>query len=345
MGRKTVCLILCCLLLTLVGMYAAVCLGNVFFSPGQAAKVFLYELRPAAFSAEQIPPQMEQTLIWNFRVPRVLLGFICGAALAVCGVCMQVLVRNKLADPYVLGVSSCASAAATVYMVLGQTGAALAVGLHAAAFSGALIGTALVYLLSRVNGRTNLTHMLMSGVIISMTMSAVTSLFSVMAPDIYALRGMTFWLTGSLTGAKWQELLPPLVCMGICLCYLLLRWRELNLLAFGEETAGTLGLHVQRMEKALFLVSALLTGVCVSVCGSVGFVGMIVPHIARRFVGADHKKVLPLCALLGGNLVVWADVAARLVAAPDEIPVGIMTALTGVPVFLLILWHGSAGDS
>ena len=233
---------------------------------------------------------------------------------------MQTLVKNKLADPYTLGVSSSSGAMACACMIFGISGWMGEFGMQIAAFLGALLGSIFVYFMSKVHGRTSITHMLLSGVILSMIMSAVISLLTVTAPDIYALRGLTFWLTGSLTGAKWEYLAVPALCMLACLVYLMLKYRALNAISFGYDTA-----------------KSLLTGICVSVSGSIGFVGMIVPHMVRGIVGADHKRMLPICALLGGNLMVWADVAARLIVAPDEIPVGVMTSIIGVPVFLMIL--------
>ena len=325
------------ILLSLLGMYAAVGLGVINFSFTQTAKVIAYKIIPSSFAEDALPGLLELNMIWGLRIPRVLLGFIVGASLAVCGVCMQTLVKNKLADPYTLGVSSSSGAMACACMIFGISGWMGEFGMQIAAFLGALLGSIFVYFMSKVHGRTSITHMLLSGVILSMIMSAVISLLTVTAPDIYALRGLTFWLTGSLTGAKWEYLAVPALCMLACLVYLMLKYRALNAISFGYDTAKALGVNAANTEKSLFLVSSLLTGICVSVSGSIGFVGMIVPHMVRGIVGADHKRMLPICALLGGNLMVWADVAARLIVAPDEIPVGVMTSIIGVPVFLMIL--------
>ena len=326
--------------LSLLGMIAAVCLGVINFTPAQAARVVIHKLAPSYLAADEAPTLLEINMIWGLRIPRVLLGFIVGAGLAVCGACMQTLVKNKLADPYVLGVSSSAAAMACGCMLLGVTARLGEFGLQLSSFAGALLGSLFVCQMARGEGHSGATAMLLTGVILSMIMSAATSLMTVTSPDIYAMRGITFWITGSLTGAKWEYLSVPAACVMACLFYLMARHRGLDAIAFGNETARTLGINATGLEKGLFAATALLTGICVSVAGSIGFVGMIVPHIVRRFTGARHRRVLPAAALLGGNLVVWADVAARLVVAPDEIPVGIMTALLGTPVFLVILRRG-----
>lgn len=276
-------------------------------------------------------------MVWNMRIPRALLGMIVGASLAVCGVAMQALVRNNLADPFILGVSSGASATAALFMVFGVFSFFGQFALPLSAFIGAFASIVFVYMIARVGGRINIPQMLLAGVAVAMIMDAVTSFITIAAPNAFKVRNVDFWLSGSLAGAKWSYLSLPLVVMLACLIYLLINYRALNALMLGEETAGTLGISVSHLQKVLVLVASLLAGVAISVSGSIGFVGLIMPHAARIIVGPDHRKVLPLSALLGGVLVVWADVAARIAAAPEEMPVGLLTALVGAPFFVIML--------
>lgn len=287
--------------------------------------------------------QLQENIVWSLRVPRVLLGMIVGASLAVTGVAMQALVRNHLADPFILGVSSGAAATATLGMLFGVFAFLGTYALSMSAFLGAAATILLVYGLSLVRGRINITQLLLSGVAISMIMDGVTQIITLSAPNALGLHNAAFWMAGSLAGAKWGYLTLPLVVILICMAVLLLNYRALNVLLLGDETAGTLGINVARMQKMLVLVSSLLAGTTIAVSGSIGFVGLMVPHITRLLVGADHKRVLPVAALLGGILVVWVDVAARMVIAPEELPIGILTAVFGGPFFIWLLKKNGRG--
>ena len=336
-GKHTKGILFLLVLAVFCSLFIAVGLGAVSLGPGTTLRVIAAQI-PAL--REQFSPDctaLEYNMIWKMRLPRVLLGFIVGASLGTCGVAMQALVRNKLADPFIFGVSSGASAFASLFMVFGVFSFLGRYALPLSAFLGALVSIVFVYTASRVRGRIHITQLLLTGVAVAMMMDAVTSLIIVAAPDAFAGHNIDFWLSGSLAGAKWAYLSLPLAVMLLCLAYLLANYRALNALVLGEETAGTLGIHVSAKQKSLVLIASLLAGVTISVSGSIGFVGMMAPHISRILVGADHRKVLPLSALLGGLAVVWADVAARMIAAPEEIPVGLMTAFVGAPFFLVML--------
>ncbi|MEG0035245.1 MAG: iron ABC transporter permease, partial [Oscillospiraceae bacterium] len=205
------------------------------------------------------------------------------------------------------------------------------------AFLGAGTTIVLVYVISKVKGRINITQLLLSGVAISMIMDGLTRIITLSAPNALGLHNASFWMSGSLAGAKWAYLTLPLVVMLICSAVLMINYRSLNALLLGDDTAGSLGISVGKMQKLLVLVSSLLAGATIAVSGSIGFVGLMCPHIARLLVGADHKKSLPVAALLGGILVVWTDVAARMVIAPEELPLGILTAIIGGPFFIVLL--------
>ena len=331
--------------LSLISLFFAVGLGPTLFSPPAVAKSIAMHLGGSEYYEGCGISILEYNMIWKMRVPRVLLGFIVGAVLAVCGITMQALVRNNLADPFILGVSSGASAFASMFMVFGFFSFFGRYSLPLSAFLGALVSIVFVYYISRVNGRINIPQLLLAGVAVAMIMDAVVSFINEMAPDIFALHNVDFWLSGSLAGAKWDYLTIPLVIMILCMGYLMISYRSLNALVMGEEVAGTLGIRVSSLQKSLVLAASLMAGAAISVSGSIGFVGMMMPHIARMLLGPDHKKVLPVSALFGGVLVVWADVVARTIVAPEEMPVGIVTALVGAPFFVVILRREVSSNS
>jgi iron complex transport system permease protein len=312
-------------------------LGPVRVAPVQVAKIILSSVPGGGEAFGHTWTTLEENIVKGLRLPRVLLGMIVGASLAVIGVTMQALVRNQLADPFILGVSSGAAAAATLGMLFGVFSFLGRYSLSISAFIGAAITIIFVYTISRVRGRINITQLLLSGVAISMIMDGITRIITLSAPNALGLHNATFWMSGSLAGAKWAYLTLPLGVLLICMAVLLLTYRGLNLLLLGDESAGALGINVRRMQKMLVLVASLMAGVTIAVSGGIGFVGLMVPHFTRLLVGADHRKVLPISALLGGILVVWVDVAARMVLAPEELPVGILTAIIGGPLFIVLL--------
>lgn len=321
----------------LLSIIFAIGLGPVSVSPSNVARIILSRV---PFLTEYIPKtwtQLEENIVWGLRFPRVLLGMIVGASLSMTGTAMQALVRNHLADPFILGVSSGAAATATLAMLFGVFSFLGTYALSISAFLGAAITIILVYTLSRVRGRLNITQLLLSGVAVSMIMDAITKIITLSAPNALGLHNAAFWMSGTLAGAKWAYLTLPFVTIIICMVILLVNYRALNALLLGDEAAGTLGVNVKRTQKVLILVSSLMAGTTIAVSGTIGFVGLMVPHISRLFIGADHKRVLPVCALLGGILVVWVDVAARMVIAPEELPLGLLTAVFGGPFFIWLL--------
>lgn len=281
--------------------------------------------------------ELDAHIVMQLRLPRVLLGMIVGASLSVTGVAMQALVRNPLADPFILGVSSGASATATLGMLFGVFHFFGRYSLAISAFLGAAITIIIVYSISRVRGRINITQLLLTGVVTAMIMDAITKIITLHAPNALGLHNAAFWMSGSLAGAKWGYLQLPFIVMLVCIIVLMINYRSLNALLFGEETAGTLGINVNRMQKLLILIASLLAGVTIAVSGAIGFVGLIAPHITRLLIGSDHRRVLPVSAFLGGILVVWTDVVARIIVAPEELPIGLLTAIIGGPFFIWLL--------
>ncbi|MGW0860354.1 FecCD family ABC transporter permease [Streptomyces sp. NPDC002690] len=273
-------------------------------------------------------------IVWDLRMPRTLLAAVCGAGLAVCGTVMQSLLRNPLADPFVLGVSSGASTGAVVVVVLGVGGGA--VSLSAGAFVGALASFALVLLLSHTLGGTT-DRVVLSGVAVMQLFSALTSFVVMTAADAEQTRGVLFWLLGSLSGVGWTDVR---LCAGIVVVTLMIclgHARTLDAFAFGQDAAATLGVHVARTRTVLLCTTALLTAALVSSAGAIGFVGLVLPHAARASAGAGHRRLLPVTALAGAVFLVWVDTLARTVLDPQEVPVGVVTALIGVPAFVLVL--------
>lgn len=324
-------------IVSVISIVLAVGIGPISIHPVIVLKIIISKLPFISDSITYNFTRLDENIVWGLRLPRVLLGMVVGASLAVTGVAMQALVRNHLADPFILGVSSGASATATLGMLFGVFSFFGTYALSISAFIGAAITIIIVYTISRVKGRINITQLLLTGVAIAMIMNAVTNFITLSAPNALGLHNASFWMTGSLAGAKWGYLKIPLIVSLICLTILMISYRALNALLFGEETAGALGINVKRTQKMLILIASLLAGVTISVSGSIGFIGLMVPHMTRLLIGSDHKRVLPVSALLGGILVVWMDVAARILIAPEELPIGILTALFGGPFFIWLL--------
>lgn len=320
-----------------VSVVLAVGLGPVSVSPGTVAKILLSRLPGLGGRIAVTWEAVEQNIVLGLRLPRVCLGMAVGASLAVCGVAMQALVRNQLADPFILGVSSGAAAFATLGMLFGAFSFFGVYSLSVSAFLGAAVTIIFVYLISRTRGRINIAQLLLSGVAVSMMMDGLTSVIKLSAPNALGLHNAEFWMSGSLAGAKWAYLALPLATLLLCMAVLAANYRGLNLLLLGDDSAGALGADVRRLQKLLILICSLLAGTSIAVSGTIGFVGLIVPHFTRLLVGGDHKRVLPVSALLGGILVVWVDAAARLLIAPEELPAGVLTAIIGGPLFLWLL--------
>lgn len=276
-------------------------------------------------------------IVWDIRLPRVLLAAVVGAGLSVVGVAVQAMVRNALADPYVLGISSGASVGATAVATLGLFASLGIYALSVAAFLSALGATALVYLAARTRGGLTPLRLVLTGTAMAYGFQAVTLLLVFQAPHGEAARAAMFWLLGSLGGVTWGSLPVAAVVVVAGIAYLLAAAGRLNGLSMGDETATTLGIDVGRTRRRLFVVTAGMTGVLVAVSGAVGFVGLMLPHLVRMVVGSDHRRVLVVAPLAGASFLIWVDVAARLVAAPEELPLGVITAALGVPCFVVLM--------
>jgi iron complex transport system permease protein len=271
-------------------------------------------------------------IVWQLRLPRVLTAAAVGGGLALVGGVMQALTRNQLADPYLLGLSSGASLGAVSVLLLGVT-----LLLPVAAFGGAILALIATLTLANSLGRITPTRTVLAGVAVSSLAAAITSFVIFWAATGDSYRDVLNWLLGSLAGARWPQVAIAIAAMVVIGIPLTLSGRVLDAFAFGDTTAASLGFSVSRVRWGLLGASALLTGALVSVSGSIGFVGLVLPHAVRLINGPSNRPLLPLSALVGGIFLVWADTAARTVFDPRELPVGIVTALIGAPVFAVLL--------
>lgn len=281
--------------------------------------------------------QAQFNIVWLIRFPRVLLAIFVGAGLAAVGVAMQAVVRNPLADPYILGVSSGASVGAVAVLGLGWFAFAGAYAISMGAFLGALLTFVIVFLLAQSSGRLSPGRLILSGVACSYVFSGITSLITLTSENRELARSVLAWLLGSLAGTSWIDLTLPAAVLLLGSVYLLLQARALNALLVGDESAATLGVNVNGFRRQLFLIMSLLTGVMVAVSGAIGFVGLMVPHMVRMVVGTDHRRVLPVSILVGSIFLIWVDVVARVVFDPVELPVGVITSLLGGPFFIWLM--------
>jgi iron complex transport system permease protein len=303
--------------------------------PGTVVQVVLDHLIGLPASVTQTPA--DDAIVWNVRVPRVLLGVGVGAGLAMCGAALQAMTRNALADPYVLGISGGASTGAAGAILFGLGAGFGAYALPASAFVGALAASLLVFFIARSGGGVTSLRLLLSGVAVGYALSAATSFLIFASDSAEGSRSVMFWLLGSLALARWDAVLAVvLVVVVATFALLLVSGRNLDAIAAGDETAHTLGVSPDRARVGLLVLVSLCTGAVVAAAGAIGFVGLVIPHLARRLVGSVHARMLPVTALLGSLFLVWADALARTIMQPRELPIGILTALVGAP-FLLIL--------
>ena len=314
--------------LTVASALVGIAIGPVLI-PIQSILASLLRYETGGLSA------IQEVILWQIRLPRVLLGLLVGAGLAVSGVAMQGLFRNPLASPYILGVASGASTGAALAILLaGGIAPLLPVG----AFVGAAIAVLVVYGLARPGNRTTeVFTLIMAGVAVGSFFSAITSFLIFLSSRGEKLSDVLFWIMGGLGRANWMVLaiLSPVVLIGIgaIFCFA----RDLNALALGEETAQHVGVNPETLYRWLLVLTTLLTAASVALAGTIGFIGLAIPHIMRLLLGPDHRKLLPASALAGGCFLVWSDLLARTAFAPAELPVGVITAFFGAPFFLYLL--------
>ncbi|WP_152351330.1 FecCD family ABC transporter permease [Brachybacterium subflavum] len=319
---------------TLVSIVVCLGIGPVAIPPLRAAEIVLAHL---GLPVDPHATPAQDSIIWAVRTPRVVLGAGVGACLAVCGAALQAMVRNLLADPYVLGISGGASAGAAAAILFGAGGMLGAAAQPVLAFAGAMIAALAVLVLARAHGAVTSLRMLLAGIAVGYVLSAVTNLLIFTSDSAEGSRSVMFWMLGSLALGHWDAFLALVLLAGVLGTLLLtVLGPVLDALAAGDETAWSLGIHPDRARVGLLAVVSLCTGAAVSAAGAIGFVGLVIPHLARRLVGGVHRRMLPVTALLGALFLIWADAIARIALAPRELPIGVLTALVGAP-FLVVL--------
>lgn len=318
-----------------VVMVLAVTVGQIALAPAEVVDAAWRALTGTAGSTDAT--RLADTVVGQLRAPRVLLGFCVGAILAASGAALQAVVRNDLADPYLLGITSGASLGAAAVIALGVGALAGTLSTSGGAFAGALLALVVVLVLVGPRRRLGSGRLVLAGLAVGYALSAVTNLVVVLSDNRDAIRAITFWMLGSLGQASWTDL--PLVALALLTTVgILTVWgRRLDAIGLGDDVARSLGSDPDRLRRNVAIVTAVAIAAAVAVSGSIGFVGLVVPHLARGLVGATHRLLVPTSALLGGLLLVAADTLARTVLAPREIPLGILTALLGTPLLLLLI--------
>ncbi|KKB10232.1 ABC transporter permease [Devosia chinhatensis] len=312
---------------------AAVSVGAVGIAPDIVWSVILNHVLPG--SVERTWSAGRDNIVWEVRLPRVMLGAIVGASLALVGAALQSVTRNALADPHLLGISSGAAFGAII--VLLHTGMFLGlITVPLFAFGGALLATALVVGIANFTRATDASRLILTGVAISFVITSLGSL-GIFLGDPRASHTVIFWMLGGLGLAQWAQLPYPLLALVACGIFLLANARNFNAMTLGDETATTLGLPAERFRIVVFVICALLTGAAVAFSGIISFVGLMIPHLVRMAVGGDYRRVLPLSALVGAIFIVLADMVARIIIPPLDVPIGIITGLVGGLFFILLM--------
>lgn len=319
---------------TLVSIFVSVGLGSASIHPVTTMQVIWHHLTGLG---EVTWTTAEDNIVWLLRLPRVLLGVLVGATLSAAGVAIQALVRNILADPYLLGISSGASTGAAASILFGFGSGLGVAALTGSAFLGALGAIALVFAMARVGGRMISARLVFAGIAVGFALTATTNFMVFVSDSQNGARAVLFWMLGSLGQAQWSSL-PLLAVIAVTAIVTLTTWsRRLDAISIGDDTARVLGTDPTRFRAIAVFVTALAVAAAVAVSGMIGFVGLVVPHLVRRLVGARHITVIPCSALLGALLIVWADVLARTAFAPRELPLGILTALIGTPLLIMLV--------
>lgn len=314
----------------------AVNFGSMDISPSEIFHVVVYKLFGIG-DAELYNSGPLADVVWFIRLPRIVLAIAVGMGLSICGVVMQAIVKNPLADPYILGISSGASLGATVAIMLGVGVFFGSNFVGVTAFIGAFTLSVAVMILSNVGGKSNSTKLLLAGMALSSICSAFSSFVIYIADNKNGMQEITYWLMGSLAGASWEYIQVLLPLTLIAAFFFWSQSRTLNLMLLGDDVSVTLGTDLHRWRQIYLLLSSAVVGFIVYASGMIGFVGLIVPHIVRMIFGTDHRKLIPLSALVGAIYLIWADVLCRVIIPKTELPIGILTAIIGAPCFIYLM--------
>lgn len=326
------------LLAAVISIILGIGIGSVYIPPSNIIRILAGRLFGTALP-ESVNPTYS-ALVMNLRLPRVLLAFLTGAALAVCGTVMQSVLKNPLASPYGLGISSGAGLGAAVVMVTGASAGILGMFLLPVVSFGCGLATVVLAMgmASRLDRRMSNITIVLTGMVISLFFNAIMNLLATLSPS-YAQR-INLWQLGSFSSREWSSVWILLPVAVLCMILFLSHSREMDIMTFGEEQAQAMGVDLKRCKWLLICGTSVLTGTAVAFAGIIGFVDLIAPHVMRRFFGSAHRRVLPACALFGGTFMVLCDLAARVLASPREIPIGSITALIGAPFFIYIYFRG-----
>ncbi len=338
MKTRTVLLALLLLTVLLGSILLGMNLGYAKIPFSDIVEVILYQ---TGLTDQISVKEAHVDIVYLIRLPRLILAAVVGMSLAVAGVIMQAIVQNPLADPYILGISSGASLGATVGVTLG-VGAVFgynAVGI--CAFIGALGVAFLVILLSNVGGKSNTTKLLLSGMALSMVAGTFSSLMVYLSKNREAAREISFWLLGSVAGAKWEHIKVIVPIILLCTAFFFTQYRTLDLMLLGDEVAITVGKDLNRIRHFYLIVVSLMIGFVVYVSGIIGFIGLLIPHIARMLVGTSHRRLIFISALMGSLLLVWADILSRIIIPATEVPTGILISVLGAPAFIYLIINKS----
>lgn len=335
-------------LILIVVWILALGVGAVSINPLVTLRVVLENIFPGLyFTGLPAPASTDHDVIWNLRMPRTLLSVICGAGLAVCGLATQALLRNILADPYILGISSGASTGAAMVMVLGigLGFASPSIAVMCGAFIGCLVSVCLVFVLAGLTGRNSTTKVVFAGMAVNFFFSALTSLLIMVAKNPSVTKSVMFWMLGSFSATRWREI--PIVFFGVLLgcLWLFISGRKIDAMTLGDDAARGLGLRPDRTRLHVFFVVAFIVATLVSVSGTIGFVGLVVPHIAKKLYGGIFRNAIFGCALVGATLMLGADLLSRILVSPGELSVGIITALIGTPLLMSLIRRNAVNDA
>jgi len=330
-------MLLVLLIAILISAVYSVSIGQVSIPFSQSMDIMLHSILGG--NVDHVQNESYLNIIMQVRMPRVVFAFLVGIGLALCGVVMQAVVQNPLADPYILGISSGATLGATFAILVGFGSSAILsqFGVAFGAFAGAIITSFAVFIMASVGGKVTSIKLVLSGVVIGALCGSFSSLVIFFAHNADGLQAVTFWTMGSLASANWSKVpIMAIVVLSGSVIFLF-QHRILNTMLLGDEAATTLGINLSLFRKIYLVLTALVTGTLVSYTGMIGFVGLVVPHITRGFFGSDHKRLLPATLLVGGLFMIWSDILSRVLIHNVELPIGIITAVIGSPIFIYII--------
>ena len=332
--RKYRIMLLIGIIIMLFAFFCSGFLGSAEISPQSVLDIVRLKL----FGLSSYPIEdSEITIIWNLRMPRAILAIFIGGGLALSGVVMQSITQNILAEPYMVGVSSGALVFVTFGYFIGISIVNTWFGRAIMAFTGSILALIAVYKLSNAGRRIANSKLILTGMAVSTMLTALSNFFIIATPNTNVIKGILSWTMGSVASARWDNILFPCITIIICIIFILFRAKKYDVISLGDETALSLGVDVQTLKKQSIILISIMSGVAVASCGLIGFVGFIIPHIIRKVISPSHMYLLPLSFIYGGGFLCISDIMARTILSPQELPIGIITAFFGSPVFLYLL--------